>query len=163
MKQLNQKFRSAANRDKKIITELIFSILREYGLKTDPEKTDSDLNDIELNYIKRNGIFDLLENEDGQIIATVGLYNIDSETCELRKMYLLKSERGKGYGKLLLDHALVKARELGYKKVILETASALKEAIALYEKYGFKRYFPEHLSGRCDKGYYLEISSKRKK
>jgi putative acetyltransferase len=72
-------------------------------------------------------------------------------------MYLLKSERGKGYGKLLLNHALLKARELGYKKVILETASVLKEAISLYQHYGFKRYYPEHLSGRCDQAYYLEI------
>lgn len=152
--------RPAANHDREAITDLIFGILKEYGLKTDPEKTDADLADIEQNYFARNGIFDLLENENGKIIATVGLYKIDDDTCKLRKMYLLKEERGKGYGKLLLNHALKKAEELGYKKIVLETASALKEAIALYEKYGFKRYFPEHLSGRCDKAYYLEISSK---
>ncbi|MEW6196667.1 MAG: GNAT family N-acetyltransferase [Bacteroidota bacterium] len=159
MKQLYPIIRSATNKDRAIITDLIFNILREYGLKTDPEKTDSDLTDIEQNYFARNGIFDLLENENGKVIATVGIYKIDNETCELRKMYLLKEERGKGYGKLLLNHALQKAEELGYKKIILETASALKEAIALYEKHGFKRYYPEHLSGRCDQAYYLELSS----
>ncbi|MBI1938007.1 MAG: GNAT family N-acetyltransferase [Ignavibacteriales bacterium] len=160
LEQNQFKIRRAANSDSEVITNLIFDILKEYGLKTDPEKTDADLTDIEQNYFARNGIFDLLENKNGKIIATVGLYKIDNETCELRKMYLLKDERGKGYGKLLLNHALAKARELGYKKIILETASALKEAIALYEKHGFKRYFPEHLSGRCDKGYYLELSGK---
>ncbi len=152
--------RSATNEDRNLVTKLIFEILNEYGLKTDPEKTDNDLSDIESNYINRNGIFDLLENETGKVVATVGLYNIDSETCELRKMYLLKSERGNGYGKLLLNHALQRARELGYKKVVLETASVLKEAIGLYKKHGFKRYYPEHLSGRCDQGYYLELKEK---
>lgn len=149
--------RSARNEDRDLVIKLIFEILTEYGLKTDPEKTDSDLADIESNYINRNGIFDLLENENGEIIATVGLYNMDSATCELHKMYLLKSERGKGYGKLLLNHALKRARELGYKKIILETASALKEAISLYQYCGFKRYFPDHLSGRCGQGYYLDL------
>ncbi len=105
--------RSARNEDRDLVIKLIFEILNEYGLKTDPRKTDNDLADIESNYINRNGIFDLLENEKGEVIATVGLYNIDSTICELRKMYLLKSERGKGYGKLLLNHALKRAKELG--------------------------------------------------
>ena len=149
--------RSANNNDIKEVTKLIFDILEEYGLKTDPIKTDSDIQDIETNYINRNGSFDLLLDESGKIIATIGIYNIDNNICELRKMYLLKSERGKGFGKKLLDYAIEKAKSLGYKKIILETASALKEAIGLYEKYGFTRYHPEHLSGRCDQAYFLDI------
>ena len=149
--------RSANNNDIKEVTKLIFDILEEYGLKTDPIKTDSDIQDIETNYINRNGSFDLLLDESGKIIATIGIYNIDNNICELRKMYLLKSERGKGFGKKLLDYAIEKAKSLGYKKIILETASALKEAIGLYEKYGFTLYHPEHLSGRCDQAYFLDI------
>lgn len=151
------KLRTATIADRELVTKLISDILIEYGLKPDPEKTDKDISDIESNYITRNGIFDLLENDAGKVIATVGLYNIDSETCELRKMYMLKSERGHGYGKLLLNHAIRKAKELGYKKIILETASVLKEAIGLYQSYGFKPYNPDHLSGRCDQAHYLEL------
>ena len=149
--------RPATNGDRELVKKLIFDILNEYGLKSDPEKTDLDISDIELNYTNRNGIFDLLENENSNVIATVGLYNIDKVTCELRKMYMLKSERGKGYGKLLLNHAVQKAKELGYKKIILETASVLKEAIGLYESYGFKPYNSDHLSSRCDQAYFLSI------
>ena len=149
--------RSATNSDRQAVVELIFNVLKEYGLKSDPSTTDRDILDIEKNYINKNGSFDLLLDNNNKIIATVGLYNIDNETCELRKMYMLKSERGKGYGKQLLEYALDKARELGYKKIILETASVLKEAVGLYEKYGFTRYDPVHLSGRCDQGYFLNI------
>ena len=150
-------FREAKNSDSENVKALIFDILKDYGLKIDPEKTDADLNDIEAFYQNRNGAFDLLIDDFGNIIATVGIYKIDASTCELRKMYLLKSERGKGCGKLLLNRALEKAKTLGYNKIILETASALKEAITLYEKYGFIRYFPDHLSNRCDQAYYLEL------
>ena len=149
--------RHASNKDFLEVSKLIFEILEEYGLKPDPGVTDSDLENIEENYFARNGLFDVLENEEGKIIATVGLFNMGDDTCELRKMYLLKTERGKGYGRLLLNHAIKNARQLGYKKVILETASVLKEAIRMYERYGFQRYFPEHLSGRCDQAYYLEL------
>jgi putative acetyltransferase len=149
--------RNATNKDQAAVTKLIYGILEDYKLKHDPSSTDADLMDIEKNYTARNGLFDLLEDENGKIIATVGLYKIDDETCELRKMYLDKNQRGKGLGKFLLEHALKRACELGYKKVVLETASVLKEAINLYERYGFKQFYPEHFSGRCDKAYLLEL------
>jgi putative acetyltransferase len=152
-------FRHATNKDLPEISKLIFCILEEYGLKSAPDSTDIDLLNIEENYFSNGGLFDVLTNESGNIIATVGLFNMRNGICELRKMYLLQYERGKGFGKIILEHAIQKAKELGYKKIILETASVLKEAIGLYERYGFIRYSPEHLSGRCDKAYYLELSN----
>jgi N-acetylglutamate synthase-like GNAT family acetyltransferase len=151
-------FRKAKNEDLPEISKLIFSILEEYGLKPDPESTDADLRDIESSYFANGGLFDVLINESGNIVATVGLFNMEEGVCELRKMYLLQSQRGKGYGKKILEYAIAKAKQLGYKKIILETASVLKEAIGLYEHYGFKKYSSEHLSGRCDKAYYLELN-----
>lgn len=152
------KIKKATNNDCRTVTDLIYQILADYGLKHDPEKTDADISNIESSYTNNGGMFDVLEDEKGNIVGTVGLYKIDNEVCELRKMYLHKSQRGKGLGKYLLEHALNRAKELGYTKVILETASVLKEAISLYESYGFKQYHPEHISGRCDKAYYLEIN-----
>ena len=99
----------------------------------------------------------MLEEKDGSIAGAYGLYTIDSRTCELRKMYLHSACRGKGLGKFLLDSALSEARQLGFKRIILETASVLKEAISLYKSYGFVEYEPEHLSSRCDQAYLLEL------
>ena len=84
------------------------------------------------------------------------MYPHTQDMCELRKMYLAKSERGKGLGKALLEHSINKAKELGFKKITLETASVLKEAIALYLKYGFKPFEGENCA-RCDQSYYLDI------
>lgn len=87
-----------------------------------------------------------------------GLFHVDQETCELRKMYLDPTCRGKGYGKMLLEDALQAASRLGYRIVSLETASVLKEAIALYRKYGFEPYDANHLSPRCDQAYRKTIN-----
>ena len=60
-------------------------------------------------------------------------------------------------GRLLLDDALFNARRMGFKRLTLETASVLVEAIKLYKSYGFVEYEPEHLSARCDQAFALEL------
>jgi putative acetyltransferase len=136
---------------------LVSGVLKEYDLKPDPECTDIDIKDIESSYFNRGGTFLVLETEDGSIIGAYGLYPMDTQTCELRKMYLQKTYRGKGLGKFLLEDALSKAKQLGFERMILETASVLKEAIALYKSYGFVEYNPQHMSSRCDQAYLLEL------
>jgi len=151
------RLRPANNKDCGKVTELVYGVLREYGLKPDPVATDVDLKDIEQSYLKQGGVFYVLVEADGAIIGAYGLYPIDEQTCELRKMYLHSSYRGKGLGKLLLEDALEKARRIGFKKMTLETASVLIEAISLYKSYGFIEYEPEHLSSRCDQAFMLEL------
>ena len=151
------KLRPASNKDGRKITELVYGVLREYGLEPDGACTDADLKDIERSYFERGGAFYVLEEQGGPIIGAYGLYPVDERTCELRKMYLRSSYRGKGLGKLLLEDALAEARRMGFERVTLETASVLKEAIALYKSYGFVEYEPEHLSSRCDQAYVLEL------
>src|SRR4051812_44588431 len=87
------KLRPATNSDREVVTQLVFTVLREYGLQPNNKTTDADLSDIEANYAQRGGAFDVLENAEGAIIGCVGLYPTDSKTCELRKMYLQKSVR----------------------------------------------------------------------
>ena len=151
------KLRPANNQDCPKVTELVFGILKEYNLKPDPGATDIDLKDIKQSYFERGGAFYVLEEIDGTIIGAYGLYPIDKATCELRKMYLHSSYRGKGLGKLLLEDALSKAGQIGFKRMTLETASVLKEAIRLYKSYGFVEYEPEHMSNRCDQAFMLEL------
>ena len=151
------RLRPANNKDCEKVTELVYSVLKEYNLKPDPAGTDADIKDIEHCYLERGGTFYVLEEKDGSIIGAYGLYPLDRQTCELRKMYLHSSYRGKGLGKLLLEDALSKARQMGFKKMTLETASVLKEAISLYKSYGFVEYEPEHLSSRCDQAFVLEL------
>jgi putative acetyltransferase len=175
------KLRPATNADCDAVRTLVFTVLAEYGLKPDPDCTDADLGDIERSYFARGGIFCVLQEQDGSIVGSYGLYPISGcrpeaggsrpqastvsslqppplpLTCELRKMYLRRSHRGKGLGRRLLEDALNHAKRLGFRRVTLETASVLKEAIRLYERHGFKPIQADHLSCRCDQAYALEF------
>ena len=149
--------RSATNKDCENVRNLVFGILREYDLTPEPDGTDADLNDLENNYFERGGLFEVLEDAGGNLLGTIGLFPIDAETVELRKMYFSKELRGRGYGKRTLERMIEKSRELGFKRIYLETASVLKEAIRLYERFGFQPTGSGIHSERCDTAYFLEI------
>ena len=148
--------RSASNADCGRVQNLVFGVLREYGLEPDLQGTDRDIADIEAHYITRGGIFELLENEGGELLGTCGLYPMNAETVELRKMYFAPKLRGKGFGKKTLMRMIERARARGFRKIYLETATVLREAVALYEKFGFVPTEEKH-TPRCDAAYFLDL------
>ncbi|MBS1627303.1 MAG: GNAT family N-acetyltransferase [Bacteroidetes bacterium] len=81
------------------------------------------------------------------IFPTEGLPN---ETCELVKMYLAKEVRGLGLGRKMIEICLQSAKQNGYRKIYLESMPELKNALAVYEKFGFE-YLSNPLgnSGHC--------------
>ena len=149
--------RSATNADCKNIQKLVFGVLHEFGLTPEPGGTDADLNDIETEYFGRGGLFEILEDANGNLLGTVGLFPLDEQTIELRKMYFDKSLRGLGFGKKVLERMIEKSKELGFKQIYLETADVLKEAAGLYKKYGFQPTTEGIHTARCDAAYYLNL------
>ncbi len=149
--------RPATNRDRDKIVALVSLVLSEYGLQFDPVSSDADLNDIEKSYLERGGAFELIEDGEGNLIGTVGLYALDKENCKLRKLYFVQRARGLGLGRHALEHIVRRARELGFKKISLETTNVLKEAIRLYTRFGFQPVEQEILSPRCDQVWVLNL------
>ena len=148
--------RCATNKDCERVQTLVFDVLQEYDLAPDLDGTDRDIADIEAHYITRGGTFELLEDKNGELLGTVGLYPMTAETVELRKMYFSKKLRGRGIGKQTLQRMIETARRQGFKKIYLETASVLREAVALYEKFGFLPTEEKH-TPRCDAAYFLDL------
>lgn len=66
------------------------------------------------------------------------LREFDAETIEVKRMFVTERYRGKGIGSHILVELEKWAREFGYKNIILETGTSLKEAIALYKKGGYQ-------------------------
>ena len=148
-------FMQADNRHVEIAKLIIFSVLEEYGLIPDDPELDSDLENIEINY--RDGFFGLVISDLEKLVGTFALYNIDAQTAEIRKMYLLPEHRKKGIGKWMLSFLTQKAKELGFQKVQLLTASPLIEAISLYKNAGFIEFESPKPGPRCDKAFYKMI------
>ncbi len=81
-----------------------------------------------------------IAEEDGVILGGAGYFHsfgLDQNTCELVKMYLSKSSRGKGLGRKMIAHCIAEAKSNGFTQMYLETMPELIKAIEVYEKFGF--------------------------
>ncbi|MEY8523732.1 GNAT family N-acetyltransferase [Lachnospiraceae bacterium 38-10] len=63
----------------------------------------------------------------------------DENTIELKRVFVIPNEQGKGIGTELVSRLIEWAKELGYKKMILETGELLAESCHIYSKLGFKK------------------------
>lgn len=151
------RIRDAHNSDSEAILALIATALSEVGLEVDTVTTDADLLDIEGSYQKQGGVFEVIEDQRGAVIGSIGLYPLSHDTCELRKMYLVPHLRGKGVGRYLLQRVVIRAKELGFQRMTLETSSKLQAANHLYTSFGFQPAALSHLSNRADQAYSLEL------
>ena len=149
--------RTATNSDCQRVVALVSSVLAEYGLQFDPQTTDRDLKDLEANYLGRGGAFEVIEDQKLNLIGSVGLYPVDETTCELRKMYFVPEARGLGLGNYILKRAIDRAKELGFKRMVLETSSRLEAANRLYAKFGFTPMASDRLAARADQAYSLQL------
>jgi putative acetyltransferase len=152
------RIRDATSDDSKAVRKIVYAVLREFNLEPDPTGTDNDLEDVEDSYRNHGGIFRVVESCDDGIVGCGGLYRLDANAVELRKMYFLRSARGQGLGKRLLCDLLEEARRQGDSRVVLETASVLKGAIELYRSNGFRPIRRTRLASRCDQAWELILS-----
>jgi putative acetyltransferase len=71
-----------------------------------------------------------------------GIKLFGTEFGELKRMYVRPQFRGRGFGKLMLNHLTDYARSQGVKVLRLETGIHQTAAIGLYEQMGFERIPP---------------------
>ena len=74
----------------------------------------------------------------GRPVGCGAIKEFENGTMEVKRMYTLPEFRGKGIASQLLAELEKWAAELGYQKCILETGKKQPEAIALYQKNGYR-------------------------
>lgn len=82
----------------------------------------------------------LYENEPVGVCALIKMNNPEYD-FEMAKMAVSPKAQGKNIGWLLGQAIVAKAKELGAKKIYLESNTILKPAINLYYKLGFEKVF----------------------
>jgi len=88
-------------------------------------------------YRPPHGTF-VVARSDGDAVACGGVQPLDEHTAEIKRMWVHDGWRGAGLGARMLRRLERDAREAGYDLVRLDTNSALTEAIAMYERAGYR-------------------------
>lgn len=74
---------------------------------------------------------------DGLAVGCGAFKEYENNCVEIKRMFVLDNKRGNGIAGMILLELQLWAKQLGYKKCILETGDKMKEAIGLYKKHNF--------------------------
>lgn len=92
-------------------------------------------------YAQYNGIAKIrhvvVAYENDMPVTCGAIKEFSADSMEVKRMYTLPENRGKGNASLVLNELERWAKELSYKKCVLETGKKQPEAIALYKKSGY--------------------------
>jgi len=95
-----------------------------------------ELNSIAVQYNKPQGA--LVLAYDGEVaIGCTGIRKFDNDTAELKRMFVQENYRGHWIAQRMLVLAIEKAKQIGYRKIRLDTLPGMKEAQRLYRALGF--------------------------
>lgn len=84
-------------------------------------------------------IHDVILIYDGKIpVACAGFKEYTKDAAEVKRVFVRQEYRGKGLSKQLMRALEEKARNKGYKSLVLETGAPLTAAAALYKKIGYQ-------------------------
>jgi DNA-binding MarR family transcriptional regulator/N-acetylglutamate synthase-like GNAT family acetyltransferase len=81
----------------------------------------------------------VVASSEGLPVGCGGIHQLTATTGEIKRMWVHPAWRGAGLGSRLLRHLEAVAVELGYQTVRLDTNGTLTDAIALYERAGYRR------------------------
>ena len=122
--------------------ELFLEYAQSLGFSLCFQNFDKELADLPGDYAPPEGRL-LLAEYDGQLAGCVALHKLEPDTCEMKRLYLRRQFHGKGLGRALADRIIAEAREIGYKRMRLDTVEpVMKDAVDMYRKLGFKEIAP---------------------
>jgi len=122
--------------------ELIKVLFQEYaaGLNEDLcfQSFDEELKNPLKKYGRPKGALFIVYS-DNQAAGCIAIQPLKEDgVCEMKRLYVREGFRKLGIADQLVTILLQKAKELGYKKMVLDTLERLQPAIQLYLKHRFK-------------------------
>lgn len=130
--------------------EEIRALLREYAAWLDVDlgfqNFEQELAELPGDYSPPRGR--LLIAEGAGCVALRPLLDDSDEICEMKRLYVRPLHRGSGLGRRLVLAVVEEARDIGYRRMRLDTMPKMDGAQRLYASLGFRdiapyRYNPE--------------------
>ena len=120
-------------------------LIEEYAAALDLDLSfqgfDQEIEHLSTEYGPPTGAF-FLAVEEGRGIGCIGLRRFGEQVGEIKRLYVAPAGRGRGIARALVERIVAHARQLGYRRLLLDTLPSMKEARSLYQSLGFKPTAP---------------------
>lgn len=136
--------------------ELFLEYANSLGFSLCFQSFDQELASLPGDYAPPEGRL-LLAAINGDPAGCVALHNLEADICEMKRLYVRPQYRGKGLGRELAEKIIAEARQLGYKKLRLDTVEpVMKAAVAMYRQLGFRDIQP-YRQNPIEGALYMEL------
>ena len=98
---------------------------------------DSEMASLPGSYAPPRGAL-FLARADSFAAGCIGLRPFSESVGELKRLYVVSAYRGRGFARSLISAAIAAARGIGYNALVLDSLDSMREAISLYESFGFR-------------------------
>jgi putative acetyltransferase len=149
--------RAAGADDLPSVIGIVQGVLGEYELPVCAEELSAELRQVVAPGGQGQGRL-WVALDGGRVVGCAAITPIREGVCELKRMYLLPAQRGRGVGRRLLGEALGYARE-HYARVELETHTRMDAARGLYGSAGFQKFCSSMRNCGCDQSMYLDLQT----
>ena len=95
-----------------------------------------------------------LVEADGVPAGCIAMQKLDETRCEMKRLYIRPTFRGKGIARRLVEMLLADARQDGYEAMVLDTFPFLRQAVNLYRDMGFYE-IPSYNNSPLDSTIYM--------
>jgi predicted N-acetyltransferase YhbS len=129
--------RRAVPADAEAVQAIVFSALRSFGIEPDPEGLDADV--VRFGRAGEGSSLELVAEAEGRVIGAVAVTPRRPGVAYLSKLFVDQGQRGRGFGRALLDEAVREAKQRGYGRIELQTRTVFEAAVRLYEATGWLR------------------------
>jgi putative acetyltransferase len=92
---------------------------------------------------------------DADIVGTGAIKHLNDRECEMTRMFVAATCRGRGIGRSIADELIKFARRAGYDHVRLSSNNVLTASHRLYERLGFQSVSSWEPDGDAHSRYYV--------
>lgn len=151
--------RRANHLDVLYLRKLFLEYVTELHLDLGFQNFEEELKGLPGNYAPPRGEMLLAEVGDFPV-GCVAMRPLAAEVCEMKRLYVYPSYRGKGLGKLLVEAIIASAQDAGYSAMRLDTLASMKAARSLYRAFGF-RPIQAYCYNPLEGAEYMELGLRR--